>query len=226
MLGRAIPPAELPAVLAALEESRKQWEQMVAREPDLPERMARELKLGFALEYAEFFAQSGIFDETRERLLDLLTAETMAPNRGELGETEATAMRQLIGEEKHEKMRAYGRLAPGLRRADEIIAHLRDAKIEIGEAEAGLRELAAATGFATDEISRRVYLGTPIAQEEERLLVERARAKFEPLKQALGTSGDERARAALHDWIERRIARDLQFAKDVIALHARGQPRT
>lgn len=225
MMGRPIPNEELPAVLAALEGMRKKWSQMIASDPDLPDRMKREHKLGMALDYAEFFAQNGIFDETRDRLLDLLTEEAMAPNRGELGEAEAEAMRQLIGQEKYEKLRAYVKLAPGQRRADEIVAHLRDAQVELGESEAGVRELAASTAWATDEINRRMYLGTPIDDAEERQLVARARARFEPLRQALGASGDERARAALDAWIDRRIGQDLKFAREAIALHRGKSPR-
>lgn len=212
------PENEAEAIRLALVRSRERGEQLYRRFPDLREKLLAGFRVEAAIRLGEFFSLAGIQGEQRERLLDLLAEEMEAPNRGELGERETEKMRELLGVERYEQMRAFEKLEPGIRRADEITAHLRDSKIELGEAEAGFRELAAATTSATSEINRRIYLGTPISEAEEQQLIARARAKFDLLRVALSSRDDKAAAQALDAWIERKIASELQFTKQVLAV--------
>lgn len=208
----------------ALERSRERAEKLYARFPGTKEKLLARHRIDAALRLGEFLSHAGIVGETRDRLLDLLAEEMEAPNRGELGEREVMEMRQLIGDEKFEQLRAYEKIAPGLHRADEIVARLRDAQVELGESEAGIRELAANTASATEQIRRRIYQGTPIDPTEERQLTEQARARFQTLRNALSATGDERALQALDAWIAQKINADLKFAKEAIAWHAKSRP--
>ena len=222
--GRSRPEAGAPRppeVERALQRSREQFEQLNARFPGTKEKLIAGFQLDLALRFAEFFAQAGIVGEQRDRLIELLADEMFAPNRGELGEREVAEMRRLIGDDKFEQLRAYAKLSPGLQRADEIMARLRDARVDLGESEAGLRDIAASTATATEEIRRRVYRGTPLGPEEEGQLVLRARARFEPLRRALGAAGDERALGVIDAWIAQKITADLQFTREVLARHAK-----
>jgi hypothetical protein len=143
-----------------------------------------------------------------------------APNRGELGETEAGEIRSLLGGQVYAAMLAFEKIEPKLQRGDEVVARLREANIDLGATESSVRNAAAETVQADDEINRRVYVHSPIDATEESQLFDRAFARYEPLRRAVEQANGPQALNALDSWIRQKINSDLAFTKEILALSA------